>query len=434
MEHRRVLPVLCSCNFLYLFIIGTIGTRYDNSNFLHYPERRGPTTHAIEALAGFICGYFVASFFTTTRKKALCVGIFALGTILMNIVRLNHGLGEHKPFEGQTLSPAILAALLWPVPWATIGGSLQWRLALSSGKAGRKEWCYRTIEGRLYSASSPTSRPLIALAFRIVAVAAWVCAAIEAVRAIRVFEDFEEVIDSAISGVALYLTGHAVWWVGRQWSGPSAERLLGGNKRQIVLYLRSFQDDGSRTLSDWPAMTIGALFYLLFSSVEQRFSKRLGTIGSFVAVGRPSETLPEIGAARMYLRDEDWQSVVKDLILRSRAVVIHAGPTPGLQWEMMTIRKEMRPEQVLLFVPSGVRRGKRRERDYQALREEAERALGCTLPRSIGNSSMLFFDPDGTWRARALESTKVIPKGHPLRGALKRLARDKYLRGETGWW
>jgi hypothetical protein len=62
-----------------------------------------------------------------------------------------------------------------------------------------------------------------------------------------------------------------------------------------------------------------------------------------VAVGKPQEHLPPLGAARLYVRSEDWQSKVKRLMRQAQAVVLvlftrnlqdQAHKAQGFQWEI----------------------------------------------------------------------------------------------------
>ena len=58
-----------------------------------------------------------------------------------------------------------------------------------------------------------------------------------------------------------------------------------------VLYLRSFADDGCA------ARRYGAL------TEEEQLAKALAWVGPLLAVGRPGEVLPHVGAQRIYVAD-----------------------------------------------------------------------------------------------------------------------------------
>jgi len=52
--------------------------------------------------------------------------------------------------------------------------------------------------------------------------------------------------------------------------------------------------------------------------------------GDLVAIGKPGETLPTPGAARLYASDAEWQKDVTSQMQNARLVVIRAGTTGGL--------------------------------------------------------------------------------------------------------
>jgi hypothetical protein len=105
-----------------------------------------------------------------------------------------------------------------------------------------------------------------------------------------------------------------------------------------VLYLRSFDDD------QMAARLKGGL------TEEEHLGRVLGEIGPFVAVGRPGEPLPEVGASRMYLEDSAWQSTVEGLLRTARLVVIRTGRSAGLSWELDRSVRLLTPERLLIVV------------------------------------------------------------------------------------
>jgi len=157
--------------------------------------------------------------------------------------------------------------------------------------------------------------------------------------------------------------------------------------RPPVLYLRSFEDDqrGARMK--------GSL------TEEEHLAKVLSQIGPFLAIGRPGEGLPELGASRIYVGDADWQSTVQKLLETARLVIIRTGRTMGLGWEVEQAVRVLKPEQLVLLVDSP-----------HELREVLERIRGVHPGvqtrvrmgwRSIGKiRGFVMFD--SAWRASAL--------------------------------
>ena len=67
---------------------------------------------------------------------------------------------------------------------------------------------------------------------------------------------------------------------------------------------------------------------------EEQLLKALRGLGSAMAIGRPGEKLPQIGAARVYYDDNEWRDRVEKLIRSARLLVIRTGIGEGLRWEV----------------------------------------------------------------------------------------------------
>jgi hypothetical protein len=48
---------------------------------------------------------------------------------------------------------------------------------------------------------------------------------------------------------------------------------------------------------------------------EEQLAMVMNEIGPFIAIGRPGEQWPELGAARMYVGDDEWQATINNLIV-----------------------------------------------------------------------------------------------------------------------
>lgn len=216
--------------------------------------------------------------------------------------------------------------------------------------------------------------------------------------------------------------------VGRQLTTRPSQDALGSG-RPLVLYLRSFQDDQEEAPSyrpeDWLAGLSGSA-----SSPEQILVSTFEGCGPPVAVGRPEDRLPPLGASRLYVEDEHWQEVVRDLISRSAVVLLRLGTSPGLRWELAEAVRLLGPEKLVLYLPlSGGWFRSGRQKLYEELRGWADACLPVPLPETVGAASVIFFDKD--WRPRLLEPgcpvnyAPIAGEGsHPLGWWLTDIARS----------
>ena len=148
----------------------------------------------------------------------------------------------------------------------------------------------------------------------------------------------------------------------RQYIAPQAREALAQDGRPPILWLRSFRSDGSEAVciidQDVP------------STFEQMVTTPLSKYGPVVAIGRPGEALPPIGALREYV-GADWQSRVRELLLHAAAVVAILDDTPGLLWELKQVVDLGLQQRLILLVP--VAEAEELERKWRAFHETAGR-------------------------------------------------------------
>jgi hypothetical protein len=118
---------------------------------------------------------------------------------------------------------------------------------------------------------------------------------------------------------------------------------LQSDRRAPVLYLRSFVSD----MIDNQSNT-----WLGIPSEEDVLVESLEQIGPVLAIGRPGEKLSTTGSARLYVTDDDWQAIAGKLMASARLVVIRAGSTPGVRWELERVRQKLPAEKVVLWFPA----------------------------------------------------------------------------------
>jgi len=112
----------------------------------------------------------------------------------------------------------------------------------------------------------------------------------------------------------------------------TAEEVLAADPRKPVLYLRSFTVDDQLLLSApgrW-AWLARLFTYTATVGPEQELAFIMERVGPVVAIGKPGERLPELGAARRYAGDDEWRQVVGNFMDDSALVVIRAGETANV--------------------------------------------------------------------------------------------------------
>jgi hypothetical protein len=232
----------------------------------------------------------------------------------------------------------------------------------------------------------------------------------------------------AIAGLAAavaYIRWHrrAIRW-GRRLLTISAEEVLQSDQ-PFVVYLRSFRDEDLPSTK--PTLPIGARLAAYDERLGERPEERLiivaQGIGPMVALGRPGDLLPPIGAARIYIpktsTDDEWQSVVQDLCQRASMVIVKVSAmTPGLLWEIQNVPRFIHPERLIIYMP--------RDRDSQGDAPQQGEFLTRygeyfpkKLPRDPGDARCLIFDAE--WNP-----TPIGPWSLPIRSAVGILAEKHH--------
>jgi len=134
--------------------------------------------------------------------------------------------------------------------------------------------------------------------------------------------------------------------LGRRLTSETAEELLEEDQREPVLYLRPFRRDKADKIRHLIALItrnkdIGG------KSMEEELVEELSDIGPVIALGKPGEILPPIGAARLYPSEgQDWKEEVRKLMGQAQLVVIRGSGTPGLLWEIQEAIRALDPSKV----------------------------------------------------------------------------------------
>lgn len=116
-----------------------------------------------------------------------------------------------------------------------------------------------------------------------------------------------------------------------------------------VLYLRSFAEDDVTAETRPRGLN---QFMSELATEEEQLASALEPVGPLVAIGRPGEGLPAVGALRLYVSDDEWQDVVIRWLTNARLVILRvAGNTEGLWWEIAQAPRFVAPERLVLLLP-----------------------------------------------------------------------------------
>ena len=158
-----------------------------------------------------------------------------------------------------------------------------------------------------------------------------------------------------------------IWQLGRQYSQLTPEELQRLDPRPPVLILRAFKRDDEFIAAPWwhfrwlpIGRSAASLEPLTF---EEALVRRLQWFGPPIAIGRPGEQLPAIGAARVYANDDQWQDRVVTLIAAAQRIVAIADDTPAVRWELRAVRDAGGLTKLLLVIPPSGARGRSRKRE-----------------------------------------------------------------------
>lgn len=154
-----------------------------------------------------------------------------------------------------------------------------------------------------------------------------------------------------------------------------------------VLYLRSFEEDRYFNWLQTIHSVLGGI--PLYKSPEEHVTEILEELGTVIAIGRPGELLPPVGASRIYIIEGDWQSEVVRLLKDAKLVVIRLGSTEGLKWEIRQLFEIVAPEKILFDIPI-------KHSHWLECRALIQECCGAQLSQSRPAARFLTFEADWT--------------------------------------
>ena len=128
-----------------------------------------------------------------------------------------------------------------------------------------------------------------------------------------------------------------------------SSRLLDRDARKRILWLRSFHDDDIRVR--WPFCEFGLRLPFVPGRFEEAVAQSVFEWGAVIAIGRPGEAAPRLGAIRRYVSDDVWQTEAEGLIANAGAILLVLGRTEGLGWELGRIVHHRALPRTLILCP-----------------------------------------------------------------------------------
>ena len=167
--------------------------------------------------------------------------------------------------------------------------------------------------------------------------------------------------------------------------------------RDTVLYLRSFRDDRKQIYSLAPP--VGYTYRLIpgRNRIEEIItSLYAGKSTNVVCIGRPGERRPSLGAGRTYWTEETWQTAVQHTAARASAIVLMAGSTQGLAWEVAQLKQMDLLVKVLILLPADT--PEESWTRYRTIVDQLDVPAHQRLPHVLGVLSLpaLCFAEDGS--------------------------------------
>jgi hypothetical protein len=197
-----------------------------------------------------------------------------------------------------------------------------------------------------------------------------------------------------IAGTLLLVGSIALFRRGLATMQPSGDELMARDRRRPVL-LRSFADE-RMSVAEAPTSTLTAtLTWGQMSSLarmEESIADQLRPFGPLVAIGKPGEALPQLGASRNYYSDAEWQAAALELMREALLIVVIAGVSPGLRWELEAIARAGHQSKLLVLMPEPQRR-----RRWDVITQELRDVLGFDgLPREVPRGLLCIHAGPGT--------------------------------------
>ena len=130
----------------------------------------------------------------------------------------------------------------------------------------------------------------------------------------------------------------------------TANDLLRVDKRRPVLFLRSFTDDKVRL---WGRGIWGKFRK---RTIDEAIRPSADPLGPLVAIADPNVRLPHLGAAQSFYSNDTWQLAIARWVRMARCIVMIAGRTQGIRWELEHIFGQEAHQKLIVFLTPSLRK------------------------------------------------------------------------------
>lgn len=205
--------------------------------------------------------------------------------------------------------------------------------------------------------------------------------------------------------------------------------------RRPIFYLRSFTvDQRLARFSGLDVLLDG--FFARPRTTEEWLTKYFRRAGPVIAIGRPGEVAPEVGAARFYVTHERWQEKVAGVAQLSQLVVWTTGFTPGLQWELSHLLSALPPERLVLWAhPHLLSLGaQQREVEWQRFLSTYGSLFPKGLPTRLGRIRFIYFSAGFEPHGATSDPWALTPAQAHGDAARKMLAEKELIHPLPGSW
>jgi hypothetical protein len=186
----------------------------------------------------------------------------------------------------------------------------------------------------------------------------------------------------------------------------SSMRRDGGTSPAVFLFLRSF-DVGRSSLLTRAIAELSFSRSILFRrhDAEEKLAEAIGSMGHLLAIG---DKRTSYGAAKLIVRDHEWQTTFRELVERAKAIFVLPGPSEAVMWEIEQLaRTPLLLAKVVFVMPrEGTQDWGGGGGDKQVWYETVgliARATGIMLPDYDENGCYLRVRTDGRTETVALD-------------------------------